>query len=214
MKKIFLNLIIAGFATAMVGCETEDDNKLEQARACLDKNQDAAAAVCTEILAGVNGAEADLLRVKIKFATKGFIRNLTEQIGNNLDQVVGSLIDTTVDEAALTLNQAIASGNTGMIVVARLSYIATLCSSEGTGADAAGVTSGCTDIVNGVGGATAGQKTELATQALALKDDVCASPSDRTSTDANNLCYRMTNALGANADAAQAISDYLSGGGH
>ena len=105
----------------LAGCESDTDNSVEKARACLDKNTGASAQQCEAILAGKSGLEVDALRVKIRFEYKNLIRGLAQNISGGFDAVTGAIIDTAGAASALeTLNMALSSGNNGLILVARM----------------------------------------------------------------------------------------------
>jgi len=227
MKKMIPMIAIAGLlVAALSACETSDDNKIEQARACLDKNSGSAAQQCMAILNGINGPEADKLRAKIQFESNNIVLKIINNIKTGFNAVLGALLSTvgggqaSMDSAALTLSYAQASGDTNMIAIATFNYVANLCGNSGVGADAvAQVKDGCTKVANGTapaigtyaGGASA--QTDLNNKVTILQQDLCASPSAQASTDPNNPCKKMNDAIAANpSNPAAALATYINNG--
>ena len=219
MKAKWLKILVLAFLTlGLVSCETEEDNKMEKARACLDKNPSGDASnQCLTYLNGLSGPQVDSLRAKIKIAAKNYIGLMARAYSGGLDSALGALIDTTngLAGAQELLSIAQASGNSGLIAVATASYVATLCCGYGTGGCSCGaacdtaIKTGCTNVANATGGASATQQADLANQAVTLKNAACSDPSAQASTDPNNLCKKMTDALNGAGGPAAAIAAYL-----
>lgn len=202
-------ILAALFLASLSGCESSDDNKMEQARSCLDKNRGSAADACLTYLNGLSGPEADELRVKIKLEKLNLMSKLATG-AKDVKSVVSNLIvtgPTAVNTALETMQEAKSSGSAPLIVVTSLSYAATVCAAQaspvGDPTDPNILKQRCTAAA-----ADTSAQANLADAASSAKSAACSNPSDAASTDPNNLCNQLTKALGTASTPAQISAQF------
>ncbi|MDZ4677994.1 MAG: hypothetical protein SGI74_10875 [Oligoflexia bacterium] len=226
-QRLILCSVLLSFS--LTACETAEDGNIEAARACVDNaaksaftNPDAAstaASGCEAKLGSVTTKEAQRVRFGIYLIVDKKLHRMAEMVdamktnSGGLDGMNVALSVLVVPGGATRSQSYVNAGNgsasSGIKKVASLINMATNlndCSTFGAGA---------TGVQTAVAACAGTNPALVATMARDLKSSACASPSDNTSTDANNPCVKAKaftdNCAGGQTDAAIAtcLSNYL-----
>jgi hypothetical protein len=234
MKFYGLHTVILATATLafLGGCETNEDDKISQARKCVDDaakisftNATSAATLataCKAIIAGVATPEAYKIEygaILIEQQKMSRIKDLVDASKSStggVDGINGVLLtlaftaDATPHPIATRLkNLGAASGSAGLQTVGSLVLMATVLNGLGGGFTPGDPASVNTIINNcSTGGCSPAQEQVIADSALAFQASACASEEDQNSTDPNNLCNKAKGIIGG-ATTPSAIVDAL-----
>ncbi|MEQ1875017.1 MAG: hypothetical protein ABL958_00130 [Bdellovibrionia bacterium] len=134
-------VLSGGFLT---GCETSEDDQINQAQACLDKSFDATSAdACAAKVAGISGSRAAVIRCSASFIGQGFttqstkfldafnaLKNKTAGTNSTISMIAYlSFTGSSLTEAQSLANQAVVNCNEtgldGMIMFANMAKLAT-----------------------------------------------------------------------------------------
>lgn len=217
---------MAFVASALSGCEKEEDRKIYEAQACLDAARNAGDAdVCVAKIQGNESSEAYLIRCSANFVAQEFtgprIANAFQKLKDNESTATDPMATMfaflvfsktapghSADDAVTNCKK---SGLLSMRRMAEAAKTATLIAGGIGGTigtnfdptnpnfDQTAIDQAITDLKNLTGPAAEAKKEELGNLAISMNESFCGSAS--SSFKDNEVCTNLQAAVGAGADA-------------
>ena len=209
LKKLTISILLLGFLATLTSCETDEDNKIAQAQACVDSANAGSVGSCRQFLNGLSSTESYILRCSIDFIEQGFtasamasaFRNLSNSTSTATSGFMGYMVFSSTTKADTAYSDCNSSGEQSYITIASFCQVATLA------ANAAGLLSGGSidrsssmDLTAGIAALIA-DSTTYPTVGNAVQNAYnanCSQPANASS----DLCVKIVAAVNAGGNSS------------
>lgn len=211
MKKIFSTAFIGIVALGLLGCETDNDNKIAEAQACLDAARSAGeGTACISKVDGIDSPQASLIRCAGTYIQRDFLTATFTQAYEKLKNPPAGKDATLAMVSYVAFNGA--SAVTGRAASADADYVVSECQKSGSGGLAwLAATTKVATVLGGLGTCTSGDiacfegtlgnsasDADLGNAAIVAYDSYCSGGSAENSA----ACTEFAAAVEGGGDAA------------